>query len=69
MPTTEILTIPLKPGSDISDPSNEAAKIVKDFSTEVSKFKGVQQIYFGMQVESEYAFAERSKGEELIRVL
>lgn len=52
MPTTEVLTVPLKPGSDIGDPSNEAAAVVKDVCDKLSSTNGVQQIHFGMQVES-----------------
>lgn len=52
MPTTEILVVPLKPGSDIGDPGNEAAAVLKEVGDQLKNTPGVQQINFGMQVES-----------------
>jgi hypothetical protein len=52
MPTTEILVASLKPGSNIGDPSNEAAAILKEVGDQLNNTEGVQQINFGMQVES-----------------
>lgn len=53
MPTTEILVVPLKAGSNIGDPNNEAAAILKEVGDQLNNTTGVQQINFGMQVESE----------------
>lgn len=46
MPTTEIFTLPLAAGSDIGDPSNQAAAVSKE-SFETLIKSGAQKIYFG----------------------
>ncbi|SMY28711.1 unnamed protein product [Zymoseptoria tritici ST99CH_1A5] len=52
MPTTEIFIAALKPGSNIGDPSNEAAQTLKSVGDTLIQTDGVQDIHFGMQVES-----------------
>lgn len=52
MPTTEIVTCGLKPGGDIGDPSNNAAVILKEIASTLSKQDGFQQVQFGMQIEN-----------------
>lgn len=52
MPTTEIATIPLVPGTAIGDPSNQGATVVKDIITTLRQQDGYQDTHFGMQIES-----------------
>jgi hypothetical protein len=56
MPTTENLVVALTPGSDIGDPSNPAAAVLKEVGDQLSKTDGVQDINFGMQIESPDTF-------------
>lgn len=56
MPTTEILVCPLVAGSEIGDPGNPAAQILKEVGQTLSTTDGVQQINFGMQVENPNTF-------------
>ncbi|EME40356.1 hypothetical protein DOTSEDRAFT_66151 [Dothistroma septosporum NZE10] len=52
MPTTEILHCPLVAGSEIGNPDNHAAQIMKEVGDTLAQQDGVQQINFGMFVES-----------------
>ncbi|EME77976.1 uncharacterized protein MYCFIDRAFT_70693 [Pseudocercospora fijiensis CIRAD86] len=56
MPTTEILVAPLTAGSDIGDPDNAAAVVMKEVGDRLAATAGVQQIYFGTWVESPDTF-------------
>lgn len=48
MPTTEIATVPLVSGSDIGDPNNQSAVVIKDAYDTISKQEGFQGLRFGM---------------------
>lgn len=52
MPTTELATIPLVAGSQIGDPDNSAAAVLKDCSTTISQQDGYHQMQFGMGLEN-----------------
>ncbi|KAK4898149.1 hypothetical protein LTR27_004156 [Elasticomyces elasticus] len=51
MPTTEIAVLPLKAGSEIGDPNNQASSITSSFFDSLRAVDGVQQINFGTKVE------------------
>ncbi|KAK5690373.1 hypothetical protein LTR97_012241 [Elasticomyces elasticus] len=51
MPTTEIAVLPLKAGSEIGDPNNQASSITSSFFDSLRVVDGVQQINFGTKVE------------------
>lgn len=51
MPTYEILQMPLKPGSNIGDESNEAAQVLKGVCDTLHQTDGCQSIDFGTTVE------------------
>ncbi|KAK5686045.1 hypothetical protein LTS10_002159 [Elasticomyces elasticus] len=51
MPTTEIAVLPLKAGSEIGDPNNQASSITNSFFDSLRTVDGVQQINFGTKVE------------------
>lgn len=50
--TTEILNCPLVAGSELGNPDNHAAQIMKEVGDTLAKQDGVQQINFGMHIES-----------------
>ena len=52
MPTTEIATVPLVSGSDIGDPKNQAAAVIKAAADTISAQEGFQSLRFGMEVEN-----------------
>lgn len=52
MPTTEIVMVPLVPGTAIGDPSNQGSAVVKDILTTLNQQDGYQDTHFGMQIES-----------------
>ena len=52
MPTTEIAVCALKAGVNIGDDNDNASQIFKDFGSYLQQQDGMQQLYFGMQVES-----------------
>jgi len=52
MPTTEIAIIPLKPGSNIGDPSDLSAQVLSDATATIKQQDGIQQVHFGTQHES-----------------
>jgi hypothetical protein len=56
MPTTEVLVVALKPGSNIGDPSNPAASVLKEVGDTLIQTDGVQDVQFGMQIESPDTF-------------
>lgn len=47
MTTTEIARIPLVPGSQIGDPNNPAAIVLKDSGDTLNQQDGVQNLQFG----------------------
>lgn len=51
MPTTEIATLTLKPGSEIGDPDNAASATVNECCNILSKQPGLLHLRFGPQVE------------------
>ncbi|KAK5734568.1 hypothetical protein LTR17_008789 [Elasticomyces elasticus] len=51
MPTTEIAVLPLKAGSEIGDPNNQASSITSSFFDSLRAVDGVQLINFGTKVE------------------
>lgn len=51
MPTTEIATLTLKPGSDIGDPSNNASGVVNECCGVIAKQPGLQTLKFGPMIE------------------
>lgn len=51
MPTTEIATLTLAPGSDIGDPNNDASRVVNECCNVISKQPGFQALRFGPTVE------------------
>lgn len=52
MPTLEIATVPLVAGSDIGDPNNQAAAIIKETCDTIADQEGFQSLKFGMEVEN-----------------
>ena len=52
MPTTEIATVPLVSGSDIGDPNNQAASVIKEAADTLAQQDGFQGMQFGMEVEN-----------------
>ena len=52
MPTTEIATLVLVPGSELGDPNNPASAVVKDCGNTIMQQDGFQQQRFGMEVEN-----------------
>jgi hypothetical protein len=50
--TTEICTLNLVAGTDIGDPNNQGAHIMKECGDQLLQQDGVQQMQFGMQVEN-----------------
>jgi hypothetical protein len=52
MPTTEIATVPLVSGSDIGDPDNQAAAVIKEACDTLAQQDGFQSMQFGMEVEN-----------------
>lgn len=51
MPTTEIATLTLAPGSDIGDPNNNASRIVNECGNVLAKQPGLLALRFGPLVE------------------
>ena len=52
MPTTEIATISLTPGTSIGDPSNPGAAVLADVATTLRQQDGFQEMHFGTSVET-----------------
>lgn len=52
MATTEIATVPLVAGSEVGDPNNPAAKVIKDACDTLAQQDGMQSLQFGMEVEN-----------------
>lgn len=52
MPTTEVASLVLVPGSDVGDPNNPAAAVVRDCGQTISQQDGFQQQNFGLEVEN-----------------
>ena len=52
MPTTEVATIPLTPGTSIGDPSNPGAAVIADVATTLRQQPGFQKMHFGTSVET-----------------
>ncbi|KAK3720629.1 hypothetical protein LTR37_003678 [Vermiconidia calcicola] len=50
--TTEVATLPLKPGSEIGNPDNQAAAVLKDCCDTIAQQDGFQQMQIGTQVEN-----------------
>lgn len=53
MPTTELVVLTLKPGSNIGDPENEAAVVLKQTADTLHGTPGCQAVHFGSVVEDE----------------
>lgn len=51
MPTTEVATYPLRPGSDLNDPSNYSAKATKAIFDVVAQQPGVLEHHIGMALD------------------
>ena len=51
MPTTEIATLTLTPGSDIGDPNNDASRVVNECGNVLAKQPGLKTLKFGPVVE------------------
>lgn len=52
MPTTEIATVPIVAGSNIGDPDDKSAKVIKDACDTIAAQEGFQSLQFGMEVEN-----------------
>lgn len=51
MPTTELVVLSLKPGSEIGDPENNAAVVLKQTCETLVHRDGCQQVHFAMVME------------------